>query len=105
MPFEKGHSGNPAGRPKGSANKVTADKRILFRSIMEGQVDHIEDSLDRIREESDEKYVKALTGLLPYFLPKQQEIELNVKDAPKAPTWFEQVDTDASDTTWLDEED
>jgi len=104
MPFEKGQSGNPAGRKKGSPNKVTAEKRMLFRSIMEGQVDHIEDSLDRIREESDEKYVKALTGLLPYFLPKQQEIDLNVKEKPSAPSWFNQV-TDTADTTWLTEED
>lgn len=105
MPFEKGQSGNPTGRPKGAVNKVTQEKRMLFLSIMEGQVDNIEDSLDRIREESDEKYIKALTGLLPYFLPKQQEVEVNVKEATKPPTWFDQVDTDAASTSWLTDED
>lgn len=105
MPFEKGQSGNPAGRPKGAANKVTAEKRALFLSVMEGQVEHIEDSLDRIREESDEKYVKALTGLLPYFMPKQQEIDVSLKPKASAPSWFDQVDTDAVDHSWLTDQD
>jgi len=105
MPFEKGQSGNPAGRPKGAVNKVTAEKRALFLNVMEGQIDNIEDSLDRIREESDEKYVKALTGLLPYFLPKQQEIDVNVQEKASAPSWFDQVDTEAANTSWLTDED
>ena len=105
MPFVKGQSGNPAGRPKGSPNKVTAEKRELFLAVMEGQMDNIEDSLDRIREESDEKFIKALTGLLPYFLPKQQEVDITMNEAPKPPTWFDQVDVDASSTSWLTDED
>lgn len=104
MPFEKGQSGNPAGRPKGAPDKVTKETRILFLNIMEGQVEHIEDSLDRIREDSDEKYVKALTGLMPYFMPKQQEVDVTMKEAPKPPTWFEQVGGDAVDSTWLTED-
>ena len=32
MPFQKGQSGNPAGRPRGSRNRST----ILFENLLEG---------------------------------------------------------------------
>jgi hypothetical protein len=102
MPFTKGKSGNPAGRPKGSQDKVTRQTRQLFMSIMEGQVDYIEDALDRIRENDDEKYIKALTGLLPYFMPKQQEIDVSMREAPKPPSWFDDIPT-SGDTSWATE--
>ncbi len=101
MPFEKGNSGNPAGRPKGSKDKVTAEARTLFVSIMQGEVKHIEDALDGLRNESAEKYLKALSSLFPYFMPKQQEIDVSVKEKPSAPTWFDQLDTDGVDTSWM----
>jgi len=103
MPFEKGQSGNPAGRPKGSENKVSTQQRMLFLTIMEGQVEHIEDSLDRIREDSDEKYIKALTGLMPYFMPKQQEVSVEVNEKPSAPSWFTDI-SDESNSSWLVDE-
>ncbi len=102
MPFEKGQSGNPAGRPKGASHKVTAATRALFKDVMEGEIENIKDSLDRLREESDEKYVKALTGLLPYFLPKQQEVDVTMKAPPKPPSWYDEVDTSHVDSSWMD---
>lgn len=104
MAYAKGESGNLSGRPKGTSNKVTVEKRILFLGVMESQVDNIQDSLDRIREESDEKYIKALTGLLPYFLPKQQETEITINESAKEPSWFGEVMNRESITTTWDEE-
>jgi len=29
--------------------------------------------------------------LMPYFMPKQTETEVTVNDAPKPPSWFDEV--------------
>ena len=64
MPFTKGESGNPEGRPKGTPNKITQEGRELFIKIMDGQVEHIEEELALLRESSGEKYLKALASIL-----------------------------------------
>lgn len=91
MPFKKGQSGNTKGRPKGSNNKVTKEARELFVRIMDGEVRHIEDALDALRSESSEKYLKALCGLFPYFMPKQQELSVTTDITPHTPSWFDEV--------------
>jgi len=91
MPFKKGQSGNPKGRPKGAQDKVSSEARALFVSIMNGEVKHNEDALDALRTESSEKYLKALGGLMPYFMPKQQELQVSMDVEPTTPTWFDEV--------------
>lgn len=88
MPFKKGESGNPAGRPKGAQGKVTQEVREMFMNVMEGQLTHVENELDLLREESAEKYLKALSSLLPYFLPKQTENEITLNLPDHKPSWF-----------------
>lgn len=91
MPFKKGQSGNAKGRPKGANNKVTKEARDLFVKIMNGEVGHIEDALDALRSESSEKYLKALSNLFPYFMPKQQELSVTTDITPSTPSWFDEV--------------
>lgn len=106
MPFKKGQSGNPAGRPKGAKDKITREARDLFVSIMNGEVKHIEDALDALRSESSEKYLKALSGLLPYFMPKQAELSVTTDIVATEPSWFDEVmeRTEQTDSKLLDEE-
>lgn len=69
--FEKGN----AGKPKGAENKTTKAAKELFVSIMEGQVDHIEASLDKIRVKDPALYLQTLSKFYPYFMPKKMEID------------------------------
>jgi len=90
--YVKGQSGNPNGRPKGAENKVTKESRELFKAIMDGEVPNIEEALGLLRENSPEKYLKALASLFPYFMPKKLEAEVQVNAAPKEPSWFKDVE-------------
>lgn len=89
--FEKGQSGNPNGRPKGAENKVTKESRELFKAIMDGEVPHIEEALGLLRENSPEKYLKALASLFPYFMPKKLEADVTLNEATREPSWFADV--------------
>lgn len=77
--FEKGN----AGKPKGAENKTTKAAKELFVSIMEGEVDNIKASLDKIRVKDPGKYLEVLAKFFPYFIPKKLEIDtpegLNIK--------------------------
>jgi len=91
MPFKKGESGNPNGKPKGAKGKISSEARELFVQVMEGEMDNIKNSLGILRENSDEKYLKALSGLMPYFMPKQVETDVTILEASKPPSWFDEV--------------
>jgi hypothetical protein len=90
MPFKKGNT-QGKGRPKGKGNKVTDEARSIFASVMEGEMENIKDSLQVLRENSDEKYLKALSSLMPYFMPKQTETEVTVNETMSEPSWFKEV--------------
>lgn len=69
--FEKGN----AGKPKGAENKTTKAAKELFVSIMEGEVDHIKESLDKIRIKDPALYLQTLSKFYPYFMPKKLEVD------------------------------
>ena len=49
MPFQKGQSGNPAGRPRGSRNRAT----ILFENLLEGDSEAIARKAIELAKEGD----------------------------------------------------
>lgn len=83
--FVKGHA---PGKPKGAQNKTTKEARQLFISIMEGQVEHVNESLEQIRLKDPKDYLDTLSKFFPYFIPKKVEIDtpneiiVNVKRKP-----------------------
>ena len=68
MPFKKGTSGNPVGRPKGSGNNEL--RNIINESI---DPEKIRDMLSKIEDPID--YINVITKLLPYAIGKKKTIE------------------------------
>ena len=71
MPFKKGTSGNPIGRPKGSVSTTTMLIREHISQAIDGN--KIMEMLDKI--ESPTEYINAISKLLPYSIGKVKAYE------------------------------
>ena len=78
MPFKKGTSGNPIGRPKGSVSTTTKLIREHISNAIDGN--KIKDMLDKI--ESPSEYINAITKLLPYSIGKVKAYEEIIETEP-----------------------
>ena len=71
MPFPKGTSGNPSGRPQGAVS----DKVRMWNELGEWFVQEGAAKCLRIMNDmEDEEYIKHYTALLEYFKPKQARV-------------------------------
>lgn len=70
----KGKSNNPAGKPKGAQNKSSKELKEFLLVVLSGQAENINDSLTKLKAESEAKYIHALTNLLPFVVAKQTDI-------------------------------
>jgi hypothetical protein len=73
MPFIKGKSGNPKGRPRGTKSKLSRETRELIHDIVQKGLIQIEDDLKQL---SPSNRVKVLVDLLPYDIPRLQNTTL-----------------------------
>ncbi len=71
MPFKKGTSGNPIGRPKGSVSTTTKLIREHISQAIDGN--KIMEMLDKI--DSPTEYFNAISKLLPYSIGKVKVYE------------------------------
>ena len=71
MPFKKGTSGNPIGRPKGSLSTTSKLIREHISQAIDGN--KIMEMLDKI--ESPTEYINAISKLLPYAIGKKKAYE------------------------------
>ena len=71
MPFKKGTSGNPTGRPKGSVSTTSKLIREHISQAIDGN--KIMEMLDKI--ESPTEYINAISKLLPYSIGKIKAYE------------------------------
>ena len=71
MPFKKGTSGNPIGRPKGSVSTTTKLIREHISQAIDGN--KIIEMLDKI--DSPTEYINAISKLLPYSIGKVKAFE------------------------------
>ena len=61
-PFAKGQSGNPAGRPKGTRNKISTD---FLNAITEDFELYGTEAIKAVRENKPEAYLKIVADLVP----------------------------------------
>lgn len=73
MPFKKGKQ-KTGGKKLGTPNRTTKQAREIFVSIMNGEIDNIQDALKKIRVDSPAKYLDALSKLFQYTMPKQLDV-------------------------------
>ena len=71
MPFKKGTSGNPTGRPKGSVSTTTKLIREHISNAIDGN--KIMEMLNKI--ENPTEYISAISKLLPYAVGKKKAYE------------------------------
>lgn len=77
MPFKKGTSGNPQGRPRGAKNKATKELREWVERFIADNLDTIEHD---IKELEPNERVKFFLALMNYSLPKQQAVKADITD-------------------------
>ena len=73
MPFEKGISGNPDGRPKGTTNKTTSQLRETITAWLDN---NFESMLSDYEVLNPKERVKVYCDLLQYGLPRLQAVKL-----------------------------
>jgi len=81
MPFEKGKSGNPKGRPKGSLNQTTKDIRVLIKEVLCVNFNKTKITKD-LRELTAKGRLDFYLKLLEFAVPKYSstEFESDVDD-------------------------
>ena len=75
MPFKKGHK-KTGGKVKGIEHEVTKDVRSAFKDLIDGELDSLKDTLERVKAKSPKDYFKIITDLSEYVLPKLNRTEI-----------------------------
>jgi hypothetical protein len=89
MPFEKGNSGNPDGRPKGTNNKLTKQLRETINDFLETNFENVIQDFEKL---TPKERLKFYCELLQYGLPKLQAVKIEEPEIEYERLSDEQVD-------------
>ena len=79
MPFKEGQSGNPNGRPKGSANKTTNTIREAFTKLVEDNLENMTTWLESVADTNPEKALNIINQMAEYTTPKLARVENKIE--------------------------
>lgn len=71
----KGETNNPAGRPKGTPNKITGELRISIKMFLEKKWPKIEANFNKLEPYQQ---VQFFEKLMPYVVPRLRESDLKI---------------------------
>ena len=92
MPFEKGKSGNPAGRPKGKKNKVTNDVKKWLLGLFNTHSKTLETDLKIMSpKERWEIIAKILQFIVPKIQAMNAKVDLNTLTEEQLTTIVESI--------------
>jgi hypothetical protein len=92
--FEKGKSGNPNGRPKGSKNRSTIIKELLAQEDNEHKIHQAQ--INKAKEGDTSAYKAVLDSA--YGMPTQQvDLDANVRSEDVTPIMWTKTDQDKED--------
>lgn len=87
--WQKGVSGNAAGRPKGSKNKTTEEIRKFIQEIVSGELNNFEEDLNGMNP--FQRWM-ILEKVCRYFMPQLTKVDADVKGDVKIEVSFEDVE-------------
>lgn len=70
--WKPGQSGNPAGRPKGTRNKLQTD---FFTALSADFAEHGKGAIEAVRKDDPSAYVKVVASLMPKELTITQPLQ------------------------------
>lgn len=70
----KGKSNNPKGKPKGALNRTTKEAKEFLEYIMFGQMENINDALEKLYNKDPSRYLDACSKLFTYVLPRKTDV-------------------------------
>lgn len=76
MAFEKGQSGNPGGRPKGAANKVTNQLRETITAFLDENFEKVKKDFAKL---TPAMRIRMYLELLQYGVPKLQSVQIETE--------------------------
>jgi len=88
MPFKKGVSGNPNGRPKKSVNKITKDMKQSFGYLVDSNLKDFQKDLNKMKPKDKWELLLKLSDKL---LPNLKSVESKVENTIQKPQWIDNL--------------